>query len=361
VNIRRCSLAVGLALVAAGTFAGHGTAAATPAKPGRYYGAFIGAATSPFPYFPIDAQLAVSRSGRSLKTDSYVDFDFPCARERSGYHASGRLRLAPRRGRVRIRRDGSFALRKRQRTRGPEVLAASARRRGPVRFRLRGRFQRNGAVRLVYRVRSTPRRPRNRARPGVCVSPPQVARLYLDGKPPFSGCRSQPAWTLVQGKRGRVFTQWRFVRGDGFFPYVFACLFDANLRIPLGWDWDTDTVELPTLSEPFVAYVLGTHCCLRRITVRDLRDGTVVHRTDNASSESGADLEVRSLVLSNLGSVAWIVVRSYPGRRIEVWALDSSGLRMLDSGRQIAPRSLRLNGSTLSWVKRGVVRSATLE
>lgn len=270
-TLRRLVAAV-LALVVAGTsarvFASQDTAAATPAKPGRYYGAFHGAATTPFDYFPVNAKLAVSRSGRSLKTGSYVDFDFPCARERSGYYATGRLRLAPRRGRVRIRSDGRFALRKQQRTRGPEVLAASLTRSVPVRFRLRGRFLRNGAVRLVYRVRSTPRRPRNRARPGVCVSPLQVARLYLDGRPPFSGCRSEPAWTLVDTKGGRGFTQWRFVKGDGFFPYVFACLFDANLRFPLGEDWDINTIGFPTLREPFVAYVLEFYCCLRAIRVR---------------------------------------------------------------------------------------------
>jgi hypothetical protein len=354
-----------LALTAASLVLQHGVAAATPAESGRYYGAFYEETTSQF--FPIDATLAVSASGRSLSADSHIDYDFRCRGERSG-RSSGRLNLRDRHARVQVSRDGSFSLRKEQSSRGPEVLAASLTPAAPVRFRLRGRFLGSGTVRIVYRVRAIPRRPRNRQQPGVCVSPREVATLYLGGKPPFSGCRSQPARNLVVGERGRVFAQWRFISGDGFFPHVFACSFETDLRISLGTDWDTVEVNLPTLAGSMVAYELHHHCCQSRIRVRDLRTGSVVHRLDEVNSTVGVgNINVRSLVVNESGSVAWIVVeRVYgdspqPDVDIQVWAVNSDGRRMLDSGAGIKPRSLTLSSSTLSWVNAGTVRAAPLD
>jgi hypothetical protein len=55
-------------------------------------------------------------------------------------------------------------------------------------------------------------------------------------------------------------------------------------------------------------------------------------------------------------SLAWISA----GNPTRVFALDSLGMRQLDSGAGIDPRSLELNGSTLTWVKAGASRSAAL-
>ncbi len=42
----------------------------------------------------------------------------------------------------------------------------------------------------------------------------------------------------------------------------------------------------------------------------------------------------------------------------EVWAFDSHGQRVLDSGPNLELHSLELNGSTLTWIKDGTTRSA---
>jgi hypothetical protein len=44
-----------------------------------------------------------------------------------------------------------------------------------------------------------------------------------------------------------------------------------------------------------------------------------------------------------------------------VWALDSHGQRILDSGPDVAANSLELNESTLAWTNGGSERSATLD
>ena len=51
---------------------------------------------------------------------------------------------------------------------------------------------------------------------------------------------------------------------------------------------------------------------------------------------------------------------SYITQTVEVAAVDASGRRLLDSGSDVDPESLALDGSTLSWLKAGVTQSATL-
>jgi hypothetical protein len=85
-----------------------------------------------------------------------------------------------------------------------------------------------------------------------------------------------------------------------------------------------------------------------------------------------ADLELKAN-----GSVAWTLDRvamgpdGYPigygsGQpptvvAREVWALDTHGQRLIDSGRNLDPGSLALNGSMLTWINDGAVHSATLD
>jgi hypothetical protein len=104
--------------------------------------------------------------------------------------------------------------------------------------------------------------------------------------------------------------------------------------------------------------------CTGSIQVRDLRTGAFAHRrvfpgaTLQPYYSRFADLE-----LKDNASFAWIAVHHGMGGQpvgIEVWALDGLGRRMLDSGADIGPASLRLEDSTLKWEKGGVERSATL-
>jgi hypothetical protein len=68
---------------------------------------------------------------------------------------------------------------------------------------------------------------------------------------------------------------------------------------------------------------------------------------------------VDSLVVKRDGSVAWIAtVNSIIGRGSDV-EVHANGKR-LDSGNAIAPKSLKLSGSQLTWRHGTATRSATL-
>jgi hypothetical protein len=106
---------------------------------------------------------------------------------------------------------------------------------------------------------------------------------------------------------------------------------------------------------------IGTEVVIRRLTDgKRLRDFPATR----AGVVEGAQ-SVGSLAARGDGAVAWIgVERSILGGReaIEVHAADGSASadRVVDSGAQIAPGSLRLRGSTLSWRHGAATRHATL-
>jgi len=62
-------------------------------------------------------------------------------------------------------------------------------------------------------------------------------------------------------------------------------------------------------------------------------------------------------VLKPNGAIAWIIL----GRDPELWALDAAGLSKVDAGPALDPQSLELNGSTLTWINNGAIRTATLD
>jgi hypothetical protein len=107
------------------------------------------------------------------------------------------------------------------------------------------------------------------------------------------------------------------------------------------------------------------------VVVRRLTDGRQL--AEFAATRSGlveGFESVPSLALESTGAVAWIgVAHSIVARRevIEVHAAGSaagagpgSSDRVLDSGPQIVPTSLRLRGSTLTWRHGATTRHATL-
>lgn len=112
----------------------------------------------------------------------------------------------------------------------------------------------------------------------------------------------------------------------------------------------------------------------RRVIVRDLRSGRVLHRvpdgTEPTPHPGGVGIgNVVSLVLKTDGAVAWtaedgnIPSPSNPSVKesaFQVEAVDASGMRLLASGGEIDPHSLRLVGSTLYWTQEGKTMSATL-
>jgi hypothetical protein len=97
------------------------------------------------------------------------------------------------------------------------------------------------------------------------------------------------------------------------------------------------------------------------VVVRSLGDGKRISDDQAILISPGAEEtdRVASLVLTTDGDVAWIAVSHslLPSRvRIEV----RSGRKVLDSGRTIHPRSLKLHGSLLSWKHGSMTRTARL-
>jgi hypothetical protein len=100
------------------------------------------------------------------------------------------------------------------------------------------------------------------------------------------------------------------------------------------------------------------------VVVRRLTDGTEI-KDLQATRAVGAEAfeSIGSVAVLATGAVAWIgSEHSIVGHRsaIEVHTDGTGGDRVLDSGPNIDPASLRLHGSRLSWVDGGATRHATL-
>jgi hypothetical protein len=112
----------------------------------------------------------------------------------------------------------------------------------------------------------------------------------------------------------------------------------------------------------------------RRVVVRNLRSGRVLHRVPNGVSPTHEDGSVGignvvSLVVKSDGAVAWTaedgetISPTNPSVRVsayEVEAVDASGTRLLASGAEIDPHSLKLAGSVVYWTQGGKPFSAAL-
>jgi len=103
------------------------------------------------------------------------------------------------------------------------------------------------------------------------------------------------------------------------------------------------------------------------VLVRNLRSGQWIHRAFTGVARRPKDEGVgplSALVLKPDGSVAWSAkvggLSGYVPPEYEVHALDKSGSRLLASGADIAPHSLMLKGSALSWIQSGQQASTVL-
>lgn len=102
------------------------------------------------------------------------------------------------------------------------------------------------------------------------------------------------------------------------------------------------------------------------VIVRSLRTGRVIRRDPALFDAGGAEPSesIAALVLQRGGNVGWIATATHPAGEgppmIEVHRATSRGAVRLDSGASIAPRSLRLRGSLMTWRDGSAVRSASL-
>ena len=330
---RRAVVALGFASaawLAALLFAAPGMAAR--ATPGGHYVGFPPASWNRAESLAYPtAELRVSRDGRRLAA---AQLQIQC-QDAVGFSDLMMTLSFRRNPDAAIRRDGRFRV---------------SRLGGRRRFRLAGRFVTPRHVRLFYSARILPRtvegRGRVECRSTDWASP---AALYRDGIPPFSGCGSQRATTLLWADTGRVFQQITLARnGNELLPHVYACLFASpSKRFELGQNYDDERLRTFRMAGPFVAFI---HVPTWPIEVRDLRDGSLVSRPDTYGW-------LWDLALKDNGSLAWTTDR---GTR-EVWSLDSNGQHLLDSGPDLVLESLEINGSTLYWLNGTTTRSATLD
>jgi hypothetical protein len=105
------------------------------------------------------------------------------------------------------------------------------------------------------------------------------------------------------------------------------------------------------------------------VAVVNLRNGKRLHRVRTATPPCEAKpyegAIVESLRLKEDGAVAWIAADEQrhcpvPFNMYEVHALDSSGERVLATGKDIEPHSLTLKGSTIYWKQGGKRLTASL-
>ena len=91
------------------------------------------------------------------------------------------------------------------------------------------------------------------------------------------------------------------------------------------------------------------------VRVTDVQSGTVVRTIRDGQLLDNT--EMTALVVAADASVAWI----FDGNTYYVVVSDHHSTRIVASGTTIAPRSLRLSGSTVSWTHDGQTQSAALD
>jgi hypothetical protein len=153
---------------------------------------------------------------------------------------------------------------------------------------------------------------------------------------------------------------------------VYGCLFRGANTYRLGsagFCTGSDRIGPIALSGAIAAYGIqrcGVDTGTGRAVARRLTDGAVLHTAAATSQIASAESyqSVASIVVKPDGAVGWIgQAHSIVGHGpvvIEVHRIDRRGRGELDHGPGIAARSLRLQGSRLSWLHSQRERSATL-
>lgn len=195
-------------------------------------------------------------------------------------------------------------------------------------------------------------------------------------------CRAKRGTTTIaHSPRARIFS-------DAHTGNDYACLYSNGhpryLSPTEHWEY-----EMVRFAGPYVAFVGIAEAANTEIGVMNMRTGDIhrFHEDEEVTPVSLPPSEcpsavpnckavcpvVGSLVLKRDGSLAWIAVDFPPpsqGQGVfcggevppttEVRRDDRRGLQVIGSGSGIAPRSLRLSGSTLTWKNEGSTASSNL-
>lgn len=203
----------------------------------------------------------------------------------------------------------------------------------------------------------------------LLVTASVVAGVMLVPAAPAAGatkCSGKGAKTIVATPSARVFT---LPASGGQEKKAYACVYSQNKKRYLGWiqECQNDTAASGfMLSGRLVGYVTTT-CGLisgsESVVVRDIKTNKVKHSAGAASGTEAPGEEASTLVndlaMSRTGSLVWIGEfdadsggLNGAGDSRQVWTLDASGAKMVDSGLDIDPFSLALaprNKQGFSW------------
>lgn len=180
-------------------------------------------------------------------------------------------------------------------------------------------------------------------------------------------CAKKAGKTLLRTSDARVFKKRR---------QVYACLLRKRRAFRLrghALPYGDDDIRDFRLRGRFVAYSLRRSSG-RRVRVKELRRGRTIHDAKVALVSRIGFTALTDLRLKRNGSVAWIVktqpydvaLKLYPLPEeflpdFEVGKSDRTGQALLDRGHYIAPGSLSVGGSTVSWIRGGRSHSAVLD
>jgi hypothetical protein len=174
-------------------------------------------------------------------------------------------------------------------------------------------------------------------------------------------CGPAAAQTLASSSRARVYAS----RGAAF-----GCAGDGGRSIRLGKTSNcigSDRVGPVAVAGEIAAYAserCGIDTGFTQVLVRNLRTGKRLSASPAVTVPGPESFpSVDSLVARPDGAAAWIAEASSLGnhlKNVELRRIDARGQSLLDSGPAIAPRSLHLRGSTLTWRHGGKPRSSSL-
>jgi hypothetical protein len=190
------------------------------------------------------------------------------------------------------------------------------------------------------------------------------ARVAVDALPTLTQ-EAPPESCRPAGAAVRRSTRAATIFGNDIFN-LYACLFARGTPVelaPRNFDLVAQPPRTMSLAGPFVALARDYSArggAYSLLTVIDLRD-------EHYGLNREADLDgpgIATLLASRLkpnGAVGWISRRK-GGKLKRVWAWDRRRVRprLLDRGRRVAPGSLQLKGSQLTWRRAGKLHHASL-
>ena len=194
---------------------------------------------------------------------------------------------------------------------------------------------------------------------------------------PTGRCTMSGSDTILANRQARFFVK----RNRRTADIYYACRYRTNRRIRLAkatgeCNDEAHSVESPRLAGRFVAFVAVSEGCTEgryaeivTVNLASRKRRSIHPPASKPRRVALATSEVEDLELKSDGSVAWIASgeedepdedRAWVGREVGLLRPRDSRSRVLDSGSDIEPDSLRLSRARVHWTKGGNPFSASL-